>query len=133
MKAICIGLGLLIVAALATIIIAMIYRGAGGGKKEQSAQAVTSILPQPAPAASAPGQESDAAPSAAIQPLIDVAVPRGSVIRQIEMAGNRVALVTTPDNPSAGGLGQVIVIDLESGKVLARLRLRAGEASLVGE
>ncbi|WP_137388136.1 hypothetical protein [Rhodoligotrophos defluvii] len=140
LKAICIILGVLIVAALATIVLTIVFRASR--MADQPPAQSTPVLPQP-PAAAGQGGVADRPSRAAaqsggsgpaaqpLQPLVDVDLPPGTRVVQAAVSDGWLTLLTAPGDNAAPG--EVVVVDLRNGRVLTRVRLRPGAAGAEGE
>ena len=93
-------MGILLVGGFAFVLAAIVYQASHGGQ-----------VMQPVAAEAVGGPETSA--------LSELAIPKDATVTSLALDGNRLALhLTSP----AGG--EVIVMDVASGKVLARIKLK---------
>lgn len=112
LKAIVIGLGILILLAFAGVVVGMAYRASQIGKGSPAK-------------GGAPGITGPAAPSAAsrlaLQPELKLSLPQASTVRSATLQGT--LLVVHHDGP--GGAG-IVILDLATGQIVSRLRIEVG-------
>src|SRR5690606_3580821 len=98
LKAVCIGLGVLIVLALGAVIVGFL----AGGKKSAPEKAMmppaASVVPQP-PAEVGNAGEGGVMP---VSEAIDVALATGQTVRQVSLDGNRLVVLAGRDTSAAG-------------------------------
>jgi len=103
-----------------------------GGKKSDDAarlgagqgQANIAVIPQPT------------APAASLMPMLaefDLELASGQEVRQVEIEGNRLVLVTGAAGGQGPASGEVIIVDLASGKVASRIGLKPASGASAGE
>ena len=119
LKAIVIGLGILILLAFAGVIVGMVYRaGQIGNGSHGKAMLAT---PSGSGAARSGAAGADTAVSLApFQAQIRLSVPPGSAVRAATLSGTR--LVVHHEGPAGAGL---TILDLTTGQVVSRITIEA--------
>lgn len=110
----------MIVAALATIVLAIIFREPKSPETAGGDRPVASVTPTP--------------PGSALPIMADVAVAPGSTVSRVALDADRLVLVAEPRMLDApGAQSEVIIVDITTGKVVSRIRLRETSDSPAGE
>ena len=114
LKVIVIGLGILIVLAVAGVVAGMTYRAWQIGKPLAGASS---------PAAKSAGTPAPALLSPPLAADVKLSLPQGSTVKSATLSGTR--LVVQHDGPSGTG---IIILDLVSGQVVSRVSIETAPA-----
>jgi len=127
-------LGALILIALAAMVVGFL----AGGKKSAGDVAPPGVASASAPQAPVPGIAAapavPAVPEALPLEAFELELAPGHGALQANVSGNRLIVLSGPaQGQGATDAGEILIVDIASGKTLSRVRLRAGKSGSAGE
>lgn len=117
LKAVVIGLGILILLAFAGVVAGMAYRASQIGKAP-----ATRTISTVAPALSASPTTGPVAGAPVLQPHVQLTLPPGNSVKAASLHGQR--LVVHHDGPAGAG---ITILDLATGEVVSQVKIDAAQ------